>query len=199
MNIESQITIIIVTQIVTIISLFVTNYISRRQAAQVLQDEIKTRKRIEYLERQLTEFYGPISALLSINKGILKITYDPDTGVYAKDVPPEFLRELKETVMIPNTIAIVEIIKENFHLIDSSIVPSHMVNFVVHAQVWPIYSKHGIERKKYLDRFRFPQEFAEYITATTNTLKAEYLSLVAPRGGTSEAGARNLSSNVDAK
>jgi hypothetical protein len=187
MDIQGQVVILLITQILTIISLFLTNYMSRRQSAQLLQDEIQTRKRIDHLERQLTEFYGPISALLSINLGILRITYDPKTQTYFQDVPDDFLRELKATVMIPNNLAIVEIIKHNFHLIEGSALPPHVVDFVVHAVTWPIYRKHGLERAKYLSRFRFPQEFGEYITATTDTLKAEYLALVTKHGSSAHA------------
>lgn len=187
MDIQGQIVILLITQILTIISLFLTNYISRRQSAQLLQDEIQTRKRIDHLERQLTEFYGPISALLSINLGILRITYDPKTQTYFKDVPDGFLQELKESVMVPNNLAMVEIIKHNFHLIEGSALPTHVVDFVVHAITWPIYRKHGFERTQYLNRFRFPQEFDEYITATTHRLKAEYLALVAEHGSNTHA------------
>ena len=187
MDIQGQVVILLITQILTIVSLFLTNYISRRQSAQLLQDEIQTRKRIDHLERQLTEFYGPVSALLSINLGILRITYDPKTQTYSKDVPDDFLQELKEGVMIPNNLAIVEIIKHNFHLIEGDTLPTHVVDFVVHAITWPIYKKHGLERARYLSRFRFPQEFDEYITVTTRTLKAEYLALVTKHESNSHA------------
>lgn len=176
-DLSVQITVLLIGQLITIISLFVTNYITRRQQSLLLNDEIQTRKQIEHLEQQLTKFYGPIAALLSMNRAILQLSPYMTKDSLADEVPEELWHDLRDNIMIPNNRAIVDIVKQSFHLIEGRSVPPHVFDFLVHAEVFSIRKKHGFSKENYLARFKFPVEFERHIDATVVQLKSEYLRL----------------------
>ena len=182
-NLQNQLTLLIVGQIVTVLILLITNYINRRHASTLLEQEIQTRKRIDHFEQQLTKFYGPIYTILSMNKALLQARFDPETESYTKKVPDDLWRDLRDKIIIPNNQAIVEIIKNNFHLIEGIDIPPHIISFLVHAEVWPLSHKHEFSQEKYFENFRFPPEFMDYIQQTTETLKKEHHTLLERKQG----------------
>lgn len=178
MDLQSQIGLLIIGQALTILAVLVTNYLNLRNNNRLLENELQIRKRVENLQEQLTRFYGPIYALLRINDAVLRIRYDPDTNQYTDKVPKELWIDIRDSVVVPNNKAMVEIIKGNFHLVEGNDIPLSVIEFIVHAEVWPRQAQYGMEQQEYFKQFCFPMEFKEYIYQTTNQLKEEYNLLV---------------------
>lgn len=178
MNLGIEFYFLLFGQLITIIVVFVSNYLERRRAVFNLQSEVKIKNRVEHLERQLSEFYGPVYILLLINYSLVKLRFDPDVDEYTNLIPEEVWQDLRDNVLVPNNSAIVEIIKSKIHLIESPEIQDCIQQFVVHAEVWKRAIDRQMSRDEYLARFKFPSEFREIIFKTTESLKIEYYSLI---------------------
>lgn len=178
MESQTQIILVIIAQIFTLAAVFFTSYLNRRNSVQLIEQELRTRKRAEYLEEQLFKLYGPISILLHMNKALLKLRFNPETNTYSNSVPETLWQDVRDNVIRPNNFRIVRLLKKNYHLLEGSDIPDSVVRFVVHAEVFALQHKHNLANDTYLKDFRFPVEFEQYILSTTNRLKKEYLGLV---------------------
>lgn len=178
MDSQIQIILVIIAQLFTLAAVFITSYLNRRNSAQLIEQELRTRKRTEYLEEQLFKLYGPISILLHMNKALLKLRFNPETNTFSNAVPETLWQDVRDNVIRPNNFRIVRLLKKNFHLLEGSDIPESVVKFVVHAEVFAVQHKHNLANDAYLKDFRFPVEFEGYILSTTSRLKKEYLGLV---------------------
>lgn len=179
MEIQLQVILLIVTQVCTLAAVFFTSWLNRRNSAQLIEQELCTRKRAEYLEEQLFKLYGPISILLHMNKALLKLRFNPETNSYSNAVPETLWQDVRDNVIRPNNFRIVRLLKKNFHLLEGSEIPDSVMRFIVHAEVFALQHKHNLANDAYLRDFRFPVEFEHYILSTTGQLKKEYLRLMA--------------------
>ncbi|GAP13290.1 hypothetical protein LARV_01043 [Longilinea arvoryzae] len=178
MDNQLQIILVIVAQIFTLAAVFFTSFLNRRNSAQLIEQELRTRKRAEYLEEQLFKLYGPISILLHMNKALLKLRFNLETNTYSNAVPEALWQDVRDNVIRPNNFRIVRLLKKNFHLLEGSDIPDSVMRFIVHAEVFALQHKHNLANETYLKDFRFPVEFEQYIFTTTNKVKKEYLGLV---------------------
>lgn len=178
MNLQTQVFLLLLGQILTIGVLIVTNNINRRHTKKILEDKIQVEKNIDYLEKQLTTFYSPIYSLLKINKEIIKTKWDPETRQDTNKVPEEIWKDLRDCVLIPNNLQIVDLLKKNLHLIEGPEIHECYTSFIVHAEVWPLFCKHNTDFGKYLLNFSYPQEFSDLIFKTTEQLKQDYMTLI---------------------
>lgn len=178
MDSQLQIILLIIAQLFTLAAVFFTSYLNRRNSAQLIEQELRTRKRTEYLEEQLFKLYGPISILLHMNKALLKLRFNPETKTFSNAVPEALWQDVRDNVIRPNNFRIVRLLKKNFHLLEGSDIPDSVVRFIVHAEVFAVQHKHNLANETYLKDFSFPVEFEQYIFSTTNRLKKEYLGLV---------------------
>jgi hypothetical protein len=179
MESQLQIILVIIAQVFTLAAVFFTSYLNRRNSAQLIEQELCTRKRAEYLEEQLFKLYGPISILLHMNKALLKLRFNPETNSYSNAVPDTLWQDVRDNVIRPNNFRIVRLLKKNFHLLEGSEIPDSVMRFIVHAEVFALQHKHNLANDTYLRDFRFPVEFERYILSTTGRLKKEYLGLMA--------------------
>jgi hypothetical protein len=168
----------ILSLIVTVVTVVFSNWLNRRQTAQLVETEISIRKRTDYLERQLTEFYGPISALLTVQKDLIRTRWDPVTGTPTHRISDAMWHSLRDEVMIPNAQTIADILVKNFDLIDGDTVPESYMAYLLHARMWPLSKQHDFDREKYFESFSFPPKFEEDIEATTSKLKKQYYQMM---------------------
>lgn len=179
MDSQIQIILVIIAQLFTLAAVFITSYLNRRNSVQLIEQELRTRKRAEYLEKQLFKLYGPISILLHMNKALLKLRFDPETNSFSNAVPAPLWQDVRDNVIQPNNFRIVRLLKKNFHLLEGGEIPESVMRFIVHAEVFALQHKHNLDNEAYLRDFRFPVEFEHYILSTTGQLKKEYLRLMA--------------------
>jgi hypothetical protein len=158
--------------------LFISTWWNRQHTTRLYEAQISINKRTDYLEKQITEFYGPISAMLAVQKELLKTRWDPDTRTTTGQITDEMWHELRDEVMIPNAQAIADIVTRNFHLIEGEVLPGSYLAYLLHARLWALSEKHAFDKGRYLENFSFPVEFADEINATAKRLKKQYYQLM---------------------
>jgi hypothetical protein len=177
MSLRDSAVLLLTGQAITVMVLIITNYINRHQSQVLLETELQVRKRIEHLEAQLTNLYGPIYALVSVNAALVQLVYSP-TGTLPRKVPENLWSDLRDKIIKPNNQSMVEVLERNFHLMKGIAIPDCVIDFIVHAEVWKRRDQYKLNLDEYVDCFAFPVEFAKYIKATTNQLKKEHQDLV---------------------
>jgi hypothetical protein len=136
--------------------------------------ELVLRSQIEYKERQLSEFYGPIYAYLKRGQPIY------DLWAVGR------LDEIDDSISGLFTSAnddIVRIILTKSHLIRGPRIPASFTHFLTHVAVWHAYLKtshRGIpfSQTEFPEAY-FPTEFEPEIASTTESLKRELDELYA--------------------
>ncbi len=130
--------------------------------------ELMLRSRIEFKERQLAEFYGPIYAYLKRGRPI----YDLWTEGRLDEVDEHI-----QVLFVATNNEIVRIILSKSHLIQGSQIPASFTQFLTHVAVWQSYltTPHkGIPfQEEEFPEVYYPETFEEEIFKTTETLKAE--------------------------
>jgi hypothetical protein len=130
------------------------------------------KSQIDFRERQLGEFYGPIYALLKRGKPIYRL--------WQQGRLDEIDASLRELFIDANN-QIVDIVLTRAHLVDGATIPESFTRFLTHVAVWHGYLKtphRGVPVGK--DDFPeayYPVGFDQEIFETTERLKRELYEL----------------------
>jgi hypothetical protein len=130
--------------------------------------ELMLRSQIEFKERQLAEFYGPIYAYLKRGRPI----YD----LWEKGRLREIEGDTRELFTIAND-EIVRIILTKSHLVQGDEIPKSFTHFLTHVAIWHAYLKtphKGVpfEKEEFPEAY-YPDGFEREIFTTTESLKRE--------------------------
>jgi hypothetical protein len=149
----------------------------------------RRRERLDFVSRQLNEFYGPLY-LSSKASGIAYQAFKKKLGFVAKEgidpnVPGDTptMREWRlwvAEVLMPMNLSQEKIILSSAHLIREQEVPECLLNFVAHIAAWKAVLKKW-ETGDFSEQFSlvtYPVEVAEYAASAYRELKAEQLSLI---------------------
>jgi len=177
-DLQYQLYLLLIGQLFTVVLLFLTHYLNKRTTEQTLNSEIRKKKHVDLIEKQLTDFYGPIYILLSINHSILGLRFDSNKGEYTNIVSEEVWHDMRDKIITPNNDEIVKIIRNNIHLIDNSIIHESILKFIIHAEVRKRELDKKMPMEEYLAHYKFPEEFQDLIYTTTKQLKQEHFNLV---------------------
>lgn len=144
---------------------------------QELQVDTKTREltlksQIDFRERQLGEFYGPIYAYLRRGKPIYRLWVEGRLN----EIEPEINK-----LFVAANDAIVAIILQRSHLVAGDRIPESFTRFLTHVAVWHGYmqTEHGgvpLSQEEFPEAY-YPTEFEEEIFTTTERLKKELFDL----------------------
>jgi len=133
--------------------------------------ELALQSQIQFKERQLSEFYGPIYALL---KRIRPIDDLWNKGKL------ETIDEAAKKVMRDSNDRIVEIILTKSHLIQGDQIPKSYTQFLTHVPVWHAFldhpSKNWSAYQKLPEAF-YDTAFEQEVYATTEQLKRDLYQL----------------------
>ena len=133
--------------------------------------QLTLQSQIEFKERQLSEFYGPVYSLLKRIRPIDDLRNDRRL----EDIETVALQIIRES-----NDKIVEIILTKGHLIQGERIPESYTGFLSHVPVWHAFLDlpsdkwevfHNIEEAQY------QPQFEEEVFLTTETLKRELYSL----------------------
>jgi hypothetical protein len=167
--------------LVALVSLVVSIRTERERV--YIGSELSTLRALEEEKRnllytQLTEFYDPIYALLSVNESIFD-RIGPNSDVrYNQSYPIEetaaVWNELVQTVIVPNNIRICEIIETRLHLIalDDTVEP--YLQFTTHAHAYKVFQNQPYES---YELFQFPAGFPDHIYKHRQKLRKRIESL----------------------
>lgn len=130
--------------------------------------ELTLKSQIEFKERQLAEFYGPIYALLKRGR--------PIYNHWEQGRLDEITTDL-ETLFVNANNRIVDIVLNKSHLIRGDEVPASFIHFLTHVAVWHAFlkTKHkGVPfAKEEFPEAYYNDNFEREIIETTQTLKRE--------------------------
>ena len=130
--------------------------------------ELTLKSQIEFKERQLADFYGPIYALLKRGRPI----YDHWENERLDEINSDL-----ETLFVTANNRIVEIILNKSHLISGDEIPGSFVDFLTHVAVWHAFlkTKHKavpFEKEDFPEAY-YNNEFEQEIFRTTKSLKLD--------------------------
>ncbi|MGK7910511.1 MAG: hypothetical protein AB4050_03365 [Synechococcus sp.] len=131
------------------------------------KETLLTETDLEFRQRQLEEFYGPIYASLKLSSEIYPIWIDGKV----KEVNQEIINLFKH-----QNDSITVILKTKTHLMDGEKFPPEFIEFMTSATIWGMYCTR--ENDPYipdhvasLEQVRWPKEFEEHIYDKTEELK----------------------------
>lgn len=140
-----------------------------------LQFEAKTREltlksQIEFKERQLSEFYGPIYARLKRGRTIV--------GLWKENKLHSITKQFWELARKTNQ-EIEEIILTKSHLIDGSEIPNSYIQFLTHVPLWHSFleATGSVPSIQEFPEVYYSEDFEKEIYATTDRLKKELQTL----------------------
>lgn len=134
--------------------------------------ELTLKSQIDFRERQLGEYYGPIYALLQRGKPIYRL--------WMEDRLTEIDDEINRLFVEAND-TIVKIILQKSHLVAGDRIPESFTRFLTHVAVWHGYMKtehRGVPltQEEFPEAY-YPVDFEEEIFTTTERLKKELFEL----------------------
>ena len=134
--------------------------------------ELTLKSQIEFRERQLGEFYGPICAILKRGQLLYKVFEDGKlTGI----------ETAINDVLVEGNNTIVSILLQKSHLIADDKIPDSHIHFLTHVAVW-----HALQRSKpripppskaTFPEAHYPEQFEADILRTTEQLKRQLFDL----------------------
>jgi hypothetical protein len=158
--------------------------------------------RLERINSQLSEFYGPLLALTRSSDQswqAFRKRYRPGGGSFWKSDPPPTMEDAAAwrlwmtTVFMPVHQRMMELVLNRAHLIEEPDMPSCLLTLCAHVNGYQAILKEwetgdiSIEREDNISIVNFPgQELAGYAAAAFSRLKAEQAELL---GSTAKTGA----------
>ena len=157
--------------------------------------------RLERINQQLSEFYGPLLALTRSSDQswqAFRKRYRPGDGSFWKNDPPLTREDVAAwrlwmtTVFVPMHQRMMELVLNRAHLIEEPEMPSCLLALCAHVNGYQAILKEwetgevSIEREDNISVVNFPgQELAEYAATAFGRLKAEQAELL---GSTAKTG-----------
>lgn len=139
-------------------------------------------QKLDYLERQLSEFYYPICVRLHIDTATWRRILDREHG--DGDIRAQVGARIERDVLLPNHEAIVSIIQSKFHLAEDD--PEGfdtMLKYVRHVAVYRAMRAVGFNDRDPISLDEpWPRNFLPIMERTAARLQREYDALLAPSG-----------------
>ena len=134
---------------------------------QIGQEEFLARRELEFRERQLAEFYGPVYGYLKSQKDI--------HGMWMEGLLGDKNFEVKQLFAKQNAI-VRDLIISKMHLIDSPEMPEHFIRYLTDTLIFDIYAAPTPDGRVPDHvagdaRVKYPDEFNEHVFTTAVSLK----------------------------
>jgi hypothetical protein len=144
------------------------------------RERLRAQKHLDYLDRQLSEFYYPIYIRLHIDGATWERILDRHHG--NDELRKRIGEEIEKNVLLPNHEAIVAIIQSKIHLAEADQAAfDAMLRYVRHVSVYRAMRAAGCyDRDPIALNEPWPKEFLPIIERTTYTLQKQYDSLIEP-------------------
>ena len=131
------------------------------------KQKLLTEADLEFRQRQLEEFYGPIYASLKLSSEIYPLWMEGKITEVNQDIIELFNRQNNE---------ITTILKTKMHLMDGEDFPPEFIKFMTSATIWGMYCtrpEHPYipEHVADIEQVKWPKEFEQHIFEKTEELK----------------------------
>ena len=191
MNFREELIITIVDKaaiggLVLIAGFWLNRFLERFKADRARENErerVRAQKHLDYLDRQLSEFYYPIYIRLFIDGATWERILDRRTG--NDELRKRIGDEIEKNVILPNHEAIVGIIQSKIHLAeDDGEAFAAILKYVRHVSVYRAMRAAGdFDSLPFALDEPWPEEFLPIIERTTYALQKKYDSLIEPAAG----------------
>ena len=155
------------------------------------------RSRIEFIEKQLEQLYGPLNILVLESersfKELLRVLPRAGSVVFedGKDLTPEEQETWRfwvEQDLLPRNERIKDLLMTKMHLVDGNSIPKSYLRFIDHHNAWAIHhrrwQKSGIVYE-WRSPTSWPKDFGTDIQRTFERLKQGYAQAIDTIGGVS--------------
>ena len=145
----------------------------KRVEQQFAQGNIVFAAEIAYRQRQLAEFYGPIYASLHLTGRLWRLLSEGKIGSVRGPVMDLF-RNQNDMIL--------KLIQTKFDLVEGGCIPPSFAKYATAVTLFNLGTKAGPDNNNppdvaSLEEARWPQEFFDYITSSTEELKQELAQL----------------------
>lgn len=178
-----ELVISIVGLLLIIVGWVVPNWIKHKEEQENWKKDL--------IDKQISKLYGPISSLLNEMQAGYEVVLAQLNRSAVFDVKPLTVDEKAiwieylETFNLPRLNLIVNIFRENLHLVYGARIPECYSTFIKYVVDWT--SLHNLYRKGLIDTYElhatdwFPQEFKVYINNTLSSLWEQQRSFLTSR------------------
>jgi hypothetical protein len=130
-----------------------------------IEHNIIKQTELEFIEEQLSAFYGPIQMLLRTNESLFKKSFDTDVW-----------ESVRKNILLPNNNKIAEIIVNKIHLLEGNEIPPSFIRFIEHAYLWDAYKdvESGFSQAYFKKNATFPRKFASDIDIGFKVVRQKY-------------------------
>lgn len=172
--------------VVLIGAFWLNKFLERFKAERARDNErerLRAQKHLDYLDRQLSEFYYPIYIRLFIDSATWERILDRHRG--DDELRKRIGEEIEKNVILPNHEAIVSIIQSKIHLAeDDREAFAAILKYVRHVSVYRSMRAAGCyDRDPIALNEPWPSDFLPIIERTTYMLQHKYDSLLEPATG----------------
>lgn len=158
---------IVITQAVITVFALIAGYIKLRQDIYSSVSQLARTHKLERIESQLAEFYGPLHMLAASNDRAYQMAW-------GKDIWPKAFSE----VLIPNQQEMEKILVSNLHLVDENPIPESYLDFLNHVRLVRFYKDSGLNPSYFEKDFAYPQQFNKDIAQGYEKVRAEYMAFL---------------------
>ena len=156
---------IVVTQTVLTVFALIVGYVKLRQDIRSsIQKALHTR-RLDRLQKQLAEFYGPLHMLAMANEKIGELAW-------GKDIWPKVFAD----AIVPTQLQMESILLEKISLLDGTEIPESYYDFLKHVRLVRCYKDEGLNVSYFEKSEPYPMQFNKDIAADYQRKKEEYLT-----------------------
>lgn len=149
---------------------------------QALRNELKKlrdAKQLDYMERQLTNFYWPIYIRLQIDDAVWERILDKQEG--KDELRQKVGHKIESEFLLPNHEEIIKIIESNIHLMDgNSPLFEEMKKYIRHVTVYRAMRSAGcVDQDPIMLGEPWPEDFSRLLVEATYQVQAKYDGLLA--------------------
>jgi hypothetical protein len=141
--------------------------------------KLRDARHIEFLDKQLSQFYYPIYVRLHIDNAVWKRILDKRGG--DDELRRRLATAIEKNTILPNHEEVVRIIQSNIHLAESDGAAFEaMLRYISHVAVYKAVREAGCHDRDPASLGEpWPQDLLPMIVKTTGVLQDRYLKLVA--------------------
>jgi hypothetical protein len=136
--------------------------------------KLRDAKQLEFLEKQLSQFYYPLYIRLHIDGAVWTRILDKQNG--NDELRQKVGAAIERNIILPNHEAMVKIIEGNIHLAESDALAfNQMLSYVRHVAVYRAMRESGCQDKDPISLGEpWPSKLLPIIEATTYKLQTDY-------------------------
>jgi hypothetical protein len=160
--------------LLVVVMFFADSALKRLEHDEAMKEN-RRQAQMALVERQLNEFYEPVSMRLSLDDAVEALRHDK----WSADMRKKHIGEsIEKTVTLPNHVAILDILKSKAGLAAPDPALRNAINlYFAHASVYQAERDLNLAEDPAYAGFPFPTEFPKEIRSNTERLRAEYVQL----------------------